>query len=291
MKGEGREQGIPWNDKIDKIDKIDTLPTCKGTMLDESKLVSNLSFESDYDRNAARSIETRCKISLFILLNSPSIKKKREKIRNFAGKDRNGALCVFRKRGGAANTGPARVTELHLTQFPAYIAIISSRGETARFRSKPANDDRGICVLLYILIVLSLFANRRPEQRRWNYSYFFEDRSREFIPLFFLFLSSPFLSPRFKSFSFVSNRRRGKSFFRRSVFLSIILLVLSFPSFVDNLVRGTFFFLFSLLHGKISELRLDFTLMERDIGGIREKKINAKTLTITFRGRETFWKF
>lgn len=47
MKGEGREQGIPWNDKIDKIDKIDTLPTCKGTMLDESKLVSNLSFESD----------------------------------------------------------------------------------------------------------------------------------------------------------------------------------------------------------------------------------------------------
>lgn len=200
----------------------------------------------------------------------------------------NGALCVFRKRGGAANTGPARVTELHLTQFPAYIAIISSRGETARFRSKPANDDRGICVLLYILIVLSLFANRRPEQRRWNYSYFFEDRSREFIPLFFLFLSSPFPSPRFKSFSFVSNRRRGKSFFRRSVFLSIILLVLSFPSFVDNLVRGTFFFLFSLLHGKISELRLDFTLMERDIGGIREKKINAKTLTITFRGRETF---
>lgn len=199
----------------------------------------------------------------------------------------NGALCVFRKRGGAANTGPARVTELHLTQFPAYIAIISSRGETARFRSKPANDDRGICVLLYILIVLSLFANRRPEQRRWNYSYFFEDRSREFIPLFFLFLSSPFPSPRFKSFSFVSNRRRGKSFFRRSVFLSI-LLVLSFPSFVDNLVRGTFFFLFSLLHGKISELRLDFTLMERDIGGIREKKLNAKTLTITFRGRETF---
>lgn len=90
MKGEGREQGIPWNDKIDKIDKIDTLPTCKGTMLDESKLVSNLSFESDYDRNAARSIETRCKISLFILLNSPSIKKKRGKIRNFAGKDRNG---------------------------------------------------------------------------------------------------------------------------------------------------------------------------------------------------------
>lgn len=248
MKGEGREQGIPWNDKIDKIDKIDTLPTCKGTMLDESKLVSNLSFESDYDRNAARSIETRCKISLFILLNSPSIKKKREKIRNFAGngiETGNGALCVFRKRGGAANTGPARVTELHLTQFPAYIAIISSRGETARFRSKPANDDRGICVLLYILIVLSLFANRRPEQRRWNYSYFFEDRSREFIPLFFLFLSSPFPSPRFKSFSFVSNRRRGKSFFRRSVFLSIILLVLSFPSFVDNLVRGTFFFVFS----------------------------------------------
>lgn len=134
MKGEGREQGIPWNDKIDKIDKIDTLPTCKGTMLDESKLVSNLSFESDYDRNAVRSIETRCKISLFILLNSPSIKKKGEKIRNFAGngiETGNGALCVFRKRGGAANTGPARVTELHLTQFPAYIAIIVARRNRA----------------------------------------------------------------------------------------------------------------------------------------------------------------
>lgn len=219
MKGEGREQGIPWNDKIDKIDKIDTLPTCKGTMLDESKLVSNLSFESDYDRNAVRSIETRCKISLFILLNSPSIKKKGEKIRNFAGngiETGNGALCVFRKRGGAANTGPARVTELHLTQFPAYIAIISSRGETARFRSKPANDDRGICVLLYILIVLSLFANRRPEQRRWNYSYFFEDRSREFIPLFF---SLPLLSFSFSSLQILLLRFKSSP---RKIFLSSI---------------------------------------------------------------------
>lgn len=181
----------------------------------------------------------------------------------------NGALCVFRKRGGAANTGPARVTELHLTQFPAYIAIISSRGETARFRSKPANDDRGICVLLYILIVLSLFANRRPEQRRWNYSYFFEDRSREFIPLFFLFLSSFFLSPRFKSFSFVSivaeeNLSSVDQFFFRSS-LSSLSPLSSIIWCVEH------FFLFSLLHGKISELRLDFTLMERDIGGIREK--------------------
>lgn len=127
----------------------------------------------------------------------------------------NGALCVFRKRGGAANTGPARVTELHLTQFPAYIAIISSRGETARFRSKPANDDRGICVLLYILIVLSLFANRRPEQRRWNYSYFFEDRSREFIPFF----SLPLLSFSFSSLQILLLRFKSSP---RKIFLSSI---------------------------------------------------------------------
>lgn len=245
MKGEGREQGIPWNDKIDKIDKIDTLPTCKGSMNRNScriYLLKATMIETLLGR-LKPDAKSLCLFSLILL----QLKRRERKfeISQERIETGNGALCVFRKRGGAANTGPARVTELHLTQFPAYIAIISSRGETARFRSKPANDDRGICVLLYILIVLSLFANRRPEQRRWNYSYFFEDRSREFIPLFFLFLSSPFLSPRFKSFSFVSNRRRGKSFFRRSVFLSIILLVLSFPSLVDNLVCGTFFFVFS----------------------------------------------
>lgn len=105
-------------------------------------------------------------------------------------------MCVFRKRGGAANTGPGRVTELHLTQFPAYISLSSRREAKPRFGSKPANDDRANLCPLYILIVLSppLFANRRPEQRRWNYSYFFEDRSRQFIPLFFLSLFLPLLS-------------------------------------------------------------------------------------------------
>ena len=141
-------------------------------------------------------------------------------------------MCVFRKRGGAANTGPGRVTELHLTQFPAYISLSSRREAKPRFGSKPANDDRANLCPLYILIVLSppLFANRRPEQRRWNYSYFFEDRSRQFIPLFFLSLFLPLLSFSFSPFllflSFVSNVG-GENLVRRSVPPSIILLLLS----------------------------------------------------------------
>lgn len=46
-----------------------------------------------------------------------------------------------------------------------------------------------------------------------------------------------------------------------------------------------YFFLFSLFfRAKISRLCLDFTLMERNIGGIREEKINVEM--ITFRGHE-----
>lgn len=249
MKGEGREQGIPWNDKIDKIDKIDTLPICKGTMLDESKLVSNLSFETDYDRNAARSIETRCKISLFILLNSPSIKKKREKIRNFAGKDRNGKRGFVRvsktRRRGKHRSCQGNWTALDPVSRLYRHHLVARRNRALQIKAsqrRPGNLCPFIHFDCFVTLCksspgttpLELFIFLRGPFSRIHSTFFS-------LPLLSFSFSSQIL---FKSFSFVSNRRRGKSFFRRSVFLSIILLVLSFPSFVDNLVRGTFFFCF-----------------------------------------------
>lgn len=289
MKGEGREQGIPWNDKIDKIDKIDTLPTCKGTMLDESKLVSNLSFESDYDRNAARSIETRCKISLFTLLNSPSIKKKREKIRNFAGKDRNGKRGFVRvsktRRRGKHRSCQGNWTALDPVSRLYRHHLVARRNRALQIKAsqrRPGNLCPFIHFDCFVTLCksspgttpLELFIFLRGPFSRIHSTFFFSSS-----PLLFLLLASN------RSPSFQIVIEENLSFVDQFFFPSSSLSSLSPLSCVEH------FFLFSLLHGKISELRLDFTLMERDIGGIREKKINAKTLTITFRGRETFWKF
>ena len=132
-------------------------------------------------------------------------------------------MCVFRKRGGAANTGPG--SELHLTQFPAYISLSSRREAKPRFGSKPANDDRANLCPLYILIVLSppLFANRRPETPLELFIFLRGPFSPIHSTLFPLSLSaSPFLL----FLSFVSNIG-GENLVRRSVPPSIILLLLS----------------------------------------------------------------
>lgn len=144
----------------------------------------------------------------------------------------NGGFVRVSKTRRRGNTGPARVTELHLTQFPPCIAIIAK----PRFRSKPANDDRGICVLY----TFWLFCRRHALQIvARNHAagiiiHFFEDRSREFIPLFFSLSLSllllPFLFLISLCFSFVSNVAGEES---RSI-LSSISFSFDHPCFISS---------------------------------------------------------
>lgn len=136
-------------------------------------------------------------------------------------------MCVFRKRGGAANTGPGRVTALDPVPR-LYIAIISSRGETAlRIKASQRRPGKFVSFIHFDCFVAAALCKSSPGTTPLELFIFLRG---PFSPIHStLFPLSLSASPFLLFLSFVSNvgGENLVRLFRRSVPPSIILLLLS----------------------------------------------------------------